>query len=214
MYSHPKIYKQDVLYCPILSVIGSSQHELAKFLTALLQPVLELYSTNCINDSFSFAEMIQLEVNSNDSILCSFDICSLFTNVPLMETIEICIETLYDSHLSTPVLMKTATTLVKFSFNNIMYQKMDQVAMGNPLGLTLANIFFGYNKSKLFNKISKLLIKFKIQGVPEITHHTKKIKNILALSVLDLIKFTIFINSSKTLLKSVAFLLKPADDCV
>ena len=32
----------------------------------------------------------QLEVNSNDSIFCSFDICSLFTNVPLAETIEIC----------------------------------------------------------------------------------------------------------------------------
>ena len=31
----------------------------------------------------------QLKVNSNDSILCSFDIYSLFTNVPLAETIEI-----------------------------------------------------------------------------------------------------------------------------
>ena len=70
--------------CPILSMIGSAQHKLAKFLAPLLQPVLEIYSTNCINDSFSSAEMIQqLKVNSNDSILCSFDICSLFTNVPL-----------------------------------------------------------------------------------------------------------------------------------
>ena len=57
---------------PILLMIGSAQHELAKFLAALLQSVLKLYSTNCINDSFSFAKMIkQLEINSNDSILCS-----------------------------------------------------------------------------------------------------------------------------------------------
>ena len=105
MYGLPKIYKQDVPCRPILSMIGSAQHELAKFLAALLQPVLELYSTNCINDFFSFAEMIeQLKVNSNDSILCSFDICSLFTNVPLAETIEICTKTLYDGHLPTPVI--------------------------------------------------------------------------------------------------------------
>ena len=46
--------------------------------------------------------ILQLEENSNDSILCSFDICSLFTNVFLAETIEICIETLYNGHLPTP----------------------------------------------------------------------------------------------------------------
>ena len=53
MYGLPKIHKQDVPCHPILSMIGSAQHELTKFLAALLQPVLELYSTNCINDSFS-----------------------------------------------------------------------------------------------------------------------------------------------------------------
>ena len=105
----------------------------------------------------------QLKVNSNDSILCSFNIYSLFTNVPLTKTIEICTKTLYDSHLPTPViskhvfieLMKTATTSVEFSFNNIMYRQFDGVAMGSSLGPALANIFVGYYESKLFNKISK-----------------------------------------------------------
>ena len=71
----------------------------------------------------------QLKVNSNDSIFCSFDICNLFTNVPLAETIEICTKTLYDSHFPTLLipkhvfieLMKTATTSVEFSFNNIIH---------------------------------------------------------------------------------------------
>ena len=97
----------------------------------------------------------QLEVNSNDSILCSFDICSLFTNVPLAETIEICTKTLYDGHLPTPVipkhvfieLMKTATTSVEFSFNNIMYRQIDGVGMSSPLGPALENIFVGYYES-------------------------------------------------------------------
>ena len=80
MYGLPKIHKKDVLIpCSILSIIGSAQQELAKFLVASLQIVLELYSTNCTNDSFSFAKMIQqFEVNLDDSIPCLFDICSLF----------------------------------------------------------------------------------------------------------------------------------------
>ena len=45
--------------------------------------------------------------------------------------------------------MKLATSDVQFSFNNIMYSQIDGVAMGSPLGLTLANIFVGYLKSKI-----------------------------------------------------------------
>ena len=142
MYGLPKIHKRDVPCRFILSMIGSAQHELAKFLAALLQPVLELYLTNCINDSFSFAKMIQLlGVNSNDSILCSFDICSLFTNVPLAEIIEICTKTLYDSHLPTPVipkhvfilLMKTVTTSVEFNFKALFTGKLMELLWVVPL---------------------------------------------------------------------------------
>ena len=126
MYRLPKIYKQGYLAFPFF-VIGSAQHELTKFLATLFKPILKLYSTNCITDSFSFTKIIQLKVNSNNSILCLFDICSLFTNVPLAKTIKICTKTLYDSHLPTPLipkhvfieLMKTATTAVEFSFNII-----------------------------------------------------------------------------------------------
>ena len=106
----------------------------------------------------------QLKVNSNNSILCSFGICSLFTNVPLAETIEIYTKTLYDGHLLTPVipkhvfieLMKTATASVEFSFNNIMYRQIDGVAMGSPLGPALENIFVGYYKSSFLMKFQNL----------------------------------------------------------
>ena len=106
----------------------------------------------------------QLKVNSNDSILCSFDICSLFTNVPLAETIEICTKTLYDGHLPTPVipkhvfieLIKTATTSVEFSFNKIMYRQINGVGMGSPLAPALENIFVGYYESSFLIKFQNL----------------------------------------------------------
>ena len=51
--------------------------------------------------------------------------------------------------------MNTATASVEFSFNNILYRKIDGVAMGSLLGTALANRVVGYYESKLFNEISK-----------------------------------------------------------
>ena len=96
--------------------------------------------------------------------MCSFDISSLFTNVPLEETINICADALYcDNSDAQPLiskavfieLMKSATFKVEFSFNDIMYKQTDGVAMDSPLGPALANIFVGFYEEKLFSQKSK-----------------------------------------------------------
>ena len=93
------------------------------------------------------------------AFLCSFDISSLFTNVPLDDTIEICAEALYRGHLdcsSVPEdtfrgLMLIATRGVEFSFSNQMCKQLDGVAMGSLLGPALANIFVGFHESRSFH---------------------------------------------------------------
>ena len=84
---------------------------------------------------------------------------NFFTNVPLDETVRICADTLYSGEFIPPdfpkaafiELMQMATSGVEFSFNNTMYRQTDGIAMGNPLGPVLANIFVGYNENKLFD---------------------------------------------------------------
>ena len=49
----PKTLKVGTPLRPILSMVGSSHYELAKWLASILQPVLEQFSTNCIKDSFA-----------------------------------------------------------------------------------------------------------------------------------------------------------------
>ena len=59
----------------------------------------------------------------------TFDVSSLFTNVPLDETIKICSDALHDDSDLQPLipkdmfveLMKSATSSVEFSFNNTIY---------------------------------------------------------------------------------------------
>ena len=136
LYGLPKVHKNEVPLRPILSMFGSSQHALAKYLAAVIVPVLQLYSNNCIKDSITFAkEMQDLQMHPKETFLCSFDIRSLFTNVPLAETIQICADALYGGELIPPdypketfvKLMNTATKSVEFSFNNNMYKQIDGV---------------------------------------------------------------------------------------
>ena len=85
--------------------------------------------------------------------MASFDVSSLFTNIPLEQSIDLCIELLFsdnesleyrDCSLSRSQFRKLLSFAVKenhFVFNGQLYDQIDGVAMGSPLGPTLANIF-------------------------------------------------------------------------
>jgi hypothetical protein len=80
MYGLPKIHKPNFPLKPIISAIGTHSYKLAKFLVPLLRP----FSTNTftINDTFTFVkELRELKINTNDVIMASFDVKSLFTNI-------------------------------------------------------------------------------------------------------------------------------------
>ena len=86
MYGLPKLHKPEpILLRPILSMVGSAQHELARWLSELLAPVLKQYSSRVVKDSFSFCEILRQHDGPVDgSYMCSFEVKSLFTNVQFM----------------------------------------------------------------------------------------------------------------------------------
>ena len=77
--------------------------------------------------------MQNLDIDPN-VFVCSFDVSSLFTNVPLDKTIKICSDVLSDDSYLQPLiskdkfvkLMKNATSSVEFSFNNTMSSKQTE----------------------------------------------------------------------------------------
>ena len=87
LYGLPKIHKENLSMRPILSPTGTYNHALSKWLDEKLKPLSINRFT--ITDTFAFAtEMKKTKLNEED-ILVSFDVSSLFTNVPLDETITI-----------------------------------------------------------------------------------------------------------------------------
>ena len=164
MYGVPKVHKVGTPLRPILSMTNAPQHQMARWLVRVLTPVVDKYSKHTIKDTFEFCDHIEkfaAQSDATDLFLCSFDITSLFTNVPLEETLKICLETLYrDADVPKPSipenilekLLFKATKDVEFSFDGVMYRQIDGIAMGSPLGPTLANIFVGHCESILAEK--------------------------------------------------------------
>ena len=140
---------------PILSPLHSPTYKLSKYLNKLLKP----YTSNeyTAKDTFSFAE----DIRKQDStvFMSSLDVDSLFTNIPLQETIDICCDLLFRDQPIVDGLSKSdfrklltlATTESLILFNGSYFQQIDGVAMGSPLGPTLANIFLCYHEQNWLN---------------------------------------------------------------
>ena len=86
--------------------------------------------------------------------MASFDIASLFTSIPVDETIEIISNHLFAhcmyfegfDHLQFTKLLSLSVRNCHFIFNGRIYQQIDGVAMGSPLGPLFANIFLSFHE--------------------------------------------------------------------
>ena len=139
LFGLPKVHKEGVPLRPILSSIGTCGYNIAKFFV----PYLEKLTTNkfTVKDSFTFAQEISSFQSSDNFVMASFDIKSLFTNIPLDETINIAANSLYSDNnsflsLSITQFRKFLGLAVKntlFYFNDKLYRQIDGVAMGSPI---------------------------------------------------------------------------------
>ncbi len=148
----PKTHKSfDVLppFRPIVDTTGTAYQPLAKYLSALLSPLTQ--NEFSLKDSFDAVTRIHNippHLFAQGYRFVSFDVKSLFTNIPLKKVIKIILKRVYDDkEITTKLKPRTLKKLLKdccmktpFSFNNELYHQIDGVSMGSPLGPTLANI--------------------------------------------------------------------------
>ena len=114
-----------------------------------------------VKDSFAFAEDI---VHQDSKLFMgSLDADSLSTNIPLEKTINICTNLLYNNEdvieginkSEFKNLLSLATQESYFIFNDVLYKQKDGVAMGSPLGPTMANVFLSFCEIKWLEQCAK-----------------------------------------------------------
>lgn len=106
-----------------------------------------------VKDTFDFVSM--LDGKDHRLVMGSLDVESLFTNIPLQETIDIVTNKVFEkkrkvngiSKRDFKRLLEISTKGTVFVFNGKYYKQKDGVAMGSPLGPALANAFLAHHET-------------------------------------------------------------------
>ena len=132
---------------PIISNISTATYEIAKYLNKLSTP-LNKSDYTILNKDDLIRQLTEETIQAVYKVI-SFDVKSLFSNVPLGKTIHFLLKKVYDEKkIRTKIpkkvfkeLLYLCTKELHFTFNSNIYIQYDGVAMVSPLGPLLANIF-------------------------------------------------------------------------
>ena len=194
LYGLCKVHKQLVDNCPpfrpIISAIKTPTYNLATFLVPLLQPITTNMYT--VKNSFEFSKEIADQYLG--LFIGSLDVESLFTNIPLVENVSVCCDSLFSNNakvnninrIDFEKILRAALQNNFFNFEGKIYKQIDGVAMGSPLGPTLANAFLCFRGQIWLNEcpdefkpvyyrryVDDIFVLFRSPG------HSEKFKNYL-----------------------------------
>ena len=145
----PKIHKEYnniPKFRPIVDTTGTPHYSAGKFLTNLLNPLAMNEFT--LKDSFDAVNKIKniLSHLFDDRYnYVSFDMESLFTNVPIKRAIDVILKPIYiDKVISTNLKKRSmkkplldTCTKTSFTFYGVTYEQKDSVCMGSSLLLSI-----------------------------------------------------------------------------
>ena len=178
IYGMAKNHKPNCPLRPVLSAINTAEYHLAKWLEQQIRPYLSnRFSVSSTADFVQ--ELSELSPLSSD-VLVSFDIESLYTNVPLKEVIDHMADRIYsqsapssffvDSGISKTVfknMLKTCSRSI-FLYKDSVYEQHDGLSMGSPLAPLMAEWFMTEIEHKIFQNKNSCEPKFYKRYVDDI----------------------------------------------
>lgn len=146
MYFLTKIHKNPYGIRPIVSWINGPTERISAFIDHYLQPTMT-YIDAYLKNSFDLINHLEKIKTNQQTILCTMDVSSLYTNIPQTEGTQACIDLLaelnmlpmprdYLQHLFNIVLKYNI-----FNFGENTYKQIHGTAMGTKMAPTYANIF-------------------------------------------------------------------------
>ena len=150
LYGLCKVHKENYPLRPVISMINTPEYMLAKYLDSLIKP--NIPARFMLSSTHEFVSKINSFPLIGNERMVSFDVTSLFTNVPLIYTVDIIINRLYGRNaVICPNIPKEKfrtmlllCTQGMFLYKDVLYRQIDGVAMGSPLGPTMANMFLAH----------------------------------------------------------------------
>ena len=153
LYGQPTIHKTGPPLRPILAAYYTAAYNIAKFIVPLLEPFT--HNSFSLPNSYALVDKLKFHLNTT-TFLRSFGVQSLFTNIPLDETIDIICNTVFqntDRFHNYPktefrALLNLAAKNPLFIFNKINYTQTEGCSMGSPIGGIFANFFLAHHEKK------------------------------------------------------------------
>lgn len=168
LYGLPKIHKPNVPLRPISSSINVPCYQMSKYIGETLKHIIS--NKYNIKNAFQLKEKMQDLTLEDDEILVSFDVVSLFTNIPTYIAIKNIMKEweILQQHTKIPkrsflkILQFCLTDNNYFKFENRIYRQVYGMPMGNPLSPTVADIVMDNLLDDTISKLKECKIEFKL----------------------------------------------------
>ena len=164
-FGRVKVHKESRPLRPVVTTRGSSTFSLSRKLAAILKPLVGSAGRRLKNTEDLVDTMREVRL-SEDEILVSYDVKSLFTSIPINETIQICEQRLReDGTLSERTEMSVDTIIIllrfcllssAFMYEGQHYRQIQGIAMGSPVSPVLADISWRIWKKRFLWSMIKL----------------------------------------------------------
>jgi hypothetical protein len=176
LYGLIKTHKDNYPIRPVVSYINCPIRELSINLNKSFKNILNYKSKYSIKNSIDLINNLKNINISKNSKLVSFDVTSMFTNIPPKECLEI-IKDMIDKSSSKNFItksellngLKLCMSQNYFQFDSKYYIQKSGLPMGSPLSPLFSDIFMSTIEDKIMNsKFAKLNINFWFRYVDDI----------------------------------------------
>jgi hypothetical protein len=149
IYGAPKIHKQDCPLRPIVDFRKSPTYNLAKFLTPILKELAKDHKYTIKNSAEFVNEIKNIKIRPGDTKV-SFDVKSLFTTIPIPESIDYINRKLLEKYEELPnqlsreniiQLLGICLSSTYFQYTDNYYRQNTGTAMGSPISAIVAELF-------------------------------------------------------------------------
>ena len=156
----PKIHKEGTPMRPIISGVGSAPHKLAKVLAKPLTRALGSISGAHVKNTYEMMQHLK-DIDMTGKKLASFDVKSLFTNVPVdgaIQAIRKVVDIIDERNLPVPKSQYLELISLCMSFNSFVFDGQEYVqnsglAMGSPLSPVAACFYMECLEEDRFHEI-------------------------------------------------------------